>query len=407
MVPNRYKCSVLVVDDEPTVLTMLKAVLANDFEVETAPDAEEGRRAFERRGFDIVLADQQLPGQSGVQFLQWVRLHSPSTVRMLMTGTARLEDAVDAINCGQVRRFLFKPWRAEQLLQVMREEARQFLLERSHDQLLEELRRLNLELEQRVQDRTRELELANRQLQQRNLMLQRMALTDALTGLPNRRGMDRLADNELKRRLRNPSPLALALIDADHFKNINSRYLLSGGDHVLTWLAHTLSNSVRTVDYVGRVGGEEFMLLAPETNYDGAAILSERIRQTVEKSHTTFHGENIRITVSVGMVVVEADAVFPYEHIRHTAAEALSEAKGRGRNRCVLRTLTANSTPAPPPAFDGRDVEEPEETESPSCPRHPRPGRSGRGAYRADGVRGRSEAREGPGVRAGAWLGGR
>src|SRR5439155_8413834 len=130
-------------------------------------------------------------------------------------------------------RYIFKPWRTEELLETLRSAARTFLLERSHQQLLEELRQLNLELEKRVQERTRQLEEANHELEQKNKMLERLALTDPLTGLPNRRAMDRLAEKELRRRDRYPSPLALALIDVDHFKEINSRHLLPGGDQVL------------------------------------------------------------------------------------------------------------------------------------------------------------------------------
>src|SRR6202040_3405420 len=100
--------------------------------------------------------------------------------------------------------------------------ARSFLLERSHEQLLDELRRLNLELEERVQQRTRELEEANHELEQKNKMLEKLALTDPLTGLSNRRAMDRLAERELRRRdRRHHGPLSLGLIDVDHFKDIN------------------------------------------------------------------------------------------------------------------------------------------------------------------------------------------
>ena len=138
-------------------------------------------------------------------------------------------------------------------------------------------------------------------------MLQKMALTDALTGLPNRRAMDRLAKTEVLRRARTPAPLAVALVDADNFKSINTRFLLPGGDHVLVWLGQTLVNAVRTIDTVGRVGGEEFMVVAPETDHDGAPTLAERIRRTVELGETEFNGEPIRLTVSVGMVVAEAE----------------------------------------------------------------------------------------------------
>src|SRR5207253_6999591 len=130
------------------------------------------------------------------------------------------------------------------------------LLERSHEQLLEELRRLNQDLENLVQLRTQQLEEANRQLQYKNSILERMALTDPLTGLPNRRAMDRLVKTELQRRTRHPAPLALLIVDADDFKSINTRFLLPGGDHALIWLAQLLAQTVRTVDSVGRIGGE-------------------------------------------------------------------------------------------------------------------------------------------------------
>lgn len=326
-------------DDEPAIRGLLTELLANDFEVLTAPSAEAARELLQRRPVDIILTDQQLPGQSGVQLLEHVCLHWPQTIRIMMTGLGRLEDAVDAINCGRVHRYLFKPWKTDQLLYTLQHAARSHRLERSHEQLLDELRRLNLELEQRVRQRTHEMEEANRQLQQKNSMLKKMALTDSLTGLPNRRAMDRLAKSELLRRSRYPGPLALGIVDADHFKDINSRHLLSGGDHALTWLAHTLALSARTVDTVGRIGGEEFMVVAPETDADGAWTLAERMRLTVEQGSTTFADATITLTISVGMVVAPAGVPVSYDQLRHAAAATLAEAKATGRNCSVLRVL--------------------------------------------------------------------
>jgi len=265
-----------------------------------------------------------------------------------MTGLGRLEDAVDAINCGRVHHYLFKPWKADQLLHTMRQAARTYLLERSHAQLLEQLRRLNVELEHRVQTRTHELEDANRQLQQKNLMLKKMALTDSLTGIPNRRAIERLAKQELVRCARYPGPLALGLVDADNFKQINSLHLLSGGDHVLTWLGQALAKAVRTVDTVGRVGGEEFMIVAPETDLEGATILGERVRQTIANGSTDYNGATIQITISVGIAVAPSGDSVRFDQLRHAAAAALNEAKSLGRNRCVLRVLPPH--PEPPAA---------------------------------------------------------
>jgi diguanylate cyclase (GGDEF)-like protein len=336
-----YKCSILAVDDEPLVLTTLEKTLANEFELLTAASAEEALQVLASRSVDLVLADQKLPGMSGVHLLAQVKKQSPHTVRLLMTGMARFEDAVEAINTGQVSRFLVKPWSRDDLLDLLRESSRSVLLEKSHDDLLEKLQRLNGELEERVAQRTRELQEANHELQQKNWMLEKLALTDPLTGLPNRRAMDRLSRTELRRRQRYPSSVALGLVDVDHFKSINERYLLPGGDHVLTELGKVLVGSVRTIDSVGRIGGEEFQIVAPETSEEGATILAERIRSTVEATPFVYSGEEIRITVSVGFAVAEADMAAEYDEMKHIAAQCLAEGKNTGRNRCVIRCVKA------------------------------------------------------------------
>jgi diguanylate cyclase (GGDEF)-like protein len=328
-----------VVDDEPAILQTLRRLLSAEYDVHTAESAEAAQQVFAHCPIDLVLVDQNLPGMSGVQFLEWVQQHSPHTVRLMMTGLARLEDAVDAINCGQVYRFLFKPWRTQELKQVLLGASRTFLLERSHEQLLEQLRQLNLQLEDRVQQRTRELEAANHQLQQRNLMLEKLALTDPLTGLPNRRAMDRVAKSELRRRNRYPGSLALGVVDIDNFKEINRRYLLPGGDQVLITLARTMAASLRTVDSFGRIGGEEFEVVAPETTTEGAQVLAERIRVAAERCRPVYQGESIFVTVSVGFAVAEEGVAADYEQMKHVASAALAEAKAAGRNRSIVSPL--------------------------------------------------------------------
>jgi diguanylate cyclase (GGDEF)-like protein len=337
---TQQKCSLLVVDDEPYILTTLTAFLSKEFEVLSADSAEAACDFFAHRDINLILTDQKMPGMSGVQLLEWVRERSPKTVRLLMTGFAELEDAVDAINRGKVYRYLFKPWRADELLQILRDACRTFKLERHNEELLGELRQLNLELEHRVEDRTHKLQEANHELQQKNLMLEKLALTDPLTSLPNRRAIDRLAEAEIRRRARYPSPLALGFIDADHFKQINCRYLLPGGDQVLVDLAKILSASVRTVDTVGRVGGEEFMVVAPETSLEGAIVLGERIRSAVAEHRFLYKGEQIPVTVSAGFAVVDATVPAEYDQLKHMSASALAEAKSGGRNRSVVQAFS-------------------------------------------------------------------
>jgi diguanylate cyclase (GGDEF)-like protein len=320
-------------------LGTLATLLSNEFEVLTADSGLAAQAMFARRQVDIVLTDQRMPQMTGVHLLEWVRQNHPKTIRLLMTGFAELEEAVQAINRSEIYRYLFKPWHTDELLQILHQAARTFLLERSHEELLEELRRLNLQLEERVQQRTRELEEANHELMQKNKMLEKLALTDPLTGLPNRRAMDRLAERELRRRDRYPSPLSLALIDVDHFKKINDLYLLPGGDQVLVEMGKSLMASLRTVDFLGRIGGEEFLVVAPETNLAGATSLGERIRSSVEAHVFTYKESIIKVTVSIGIAVGEAGIPADYDQMKHVAAAALAEAKFSGRNRCVLQSL--------------------------------------------------------------------
>jgi diguanylate cyclase (GGDEF)-like protein len=133
--------------------------------------------------------------------------------------------------------------------------------------------------------------------------------------------------------------LSLGLVDADHFKNINSTYLLSGGDHVLTWLGQVLQSSIRGSDAIGRVGGEEFMVVAPGTDLSGAQVLGERLRGNVETGRTAYNGKPIHVTVSVGFAVADSASVVGYERLREAAAAALAEAKAQGRNRVVIKVL--------------------------------------------------------------------
>lgn len=338
---TRYRCSVLAVDDEPAVLAVLAAQLATDFEVVTAPTAERARAILADRSVDVVISDLQLPDENGLNLLDWVRRTVPRTARVLLTGAARVEDAVDAINHSQVHRLVLKPWRSEDLLQTLRTISRQLLLERSHEQLLDELRKLNLELEQRVHTRTLELEQALLQLQQKNQLLEKMAATDPLTGLPNRRAIDRIARTEMQRRVRLPAPVAVVMIDADYFGRVNKSYSQTAGDQVLTWLAGLLQSSIRSSDSVGRVGGEEFLVVAPGTDVIGAEILADRLRTSVAAAQTVYGNQTIRMTISLGVAVADAGTPAGYEQLREIAAEALKEAKEGGRNRAVIRVVAS------------------------------------------------------------------
>lgn len=334
---TRYKCLVLVVDDDPHVLELLRAQLEGEFEVLTAETAEQAREILAHRSVDMVLTDLQLPGEPGLSLLDWLRRTMPRISRLLLTGTARLEDAIDAINQAQVHRLILKPWRREDLVQALRAVARNLMMERSHEQLLDELRQVNQELEQRVQERTQQLQATLKELEKKNLFLEKLAITDPLTGLLNRRGLEIIVRKELARRQRQPQPLALLMIDIDHFKQINSEYLHLGGDHVLVWLAGLMQQSIRTEDSLARIGGEEFVIVAPGINLFGTEVLAERLRTNVANMETQYQGRPIRITISIGAAVVDAETAVDFRELLELAAAALREAKQNGRNCSVVR----------------------------------------------------------------------
>ncbi len=344
------KCSLLVVDDEPYILPTLTALLADEFEVLTANSAEVAQEVLSRRPVDLILTDQRMPKQTGIQLLEWVRQHHAATLRLLMTGYGELDDAIDAINRGHVYYYLLKPWRTEDLLQVLRNAADKVRLERSRDDLLAQLRQLNQELESRVAERTRELRDANTLLEQRTRELERLILIDPLTGLFNRRAVEGLAVAEVRRHNRYGNPLALGIIDVDYFKRINTEFDLPGGDEALKELSRILTTSLRDVDSVGRIGGEEFLIIARETNAEGAGALAERIRSTVATTPIEYRRSRISITVSLGFAAAEDGVQSDFAAMYQLAAGALSSAKREGRNCFVVRRVGDAGPGLPAPA---------------------------------------------------------
>jgi diguanylate cyclase (GGDEF)-like protein len=336
---NVNRCTILLVDDEMGILLPWRGLLADEFDVLVASSAREAQALFGQRDIDIVLTDQRMPGMTGVELLEWVLANHPRTQRLLMTGYGELEDAVDAVNRGQVFRYLFKPPQLDALREALRAAARIRQLEREYQRVLRELSELNVQLEVRVSQRTRELEEANRELEQRTKTLEKFALTDALTLLPNRKAVDHFIERELYLCRRFPAPLAVALIDVDFFKSINTKYHHPGGDHVLRELARRMEGALRKIDVLGRRSGDEFLLIAPQTHRAGALVLAERLRALVEGHAVTYQGHTIPLTLSIGLAVVEAGRAVDYHQVDLAAAAALARAKANGRNRVEVEVV--------------------------------------------------------------------
>ncbi|MCW7540468.1 sensor domain-containing diguanylate cyclase [Aquabacterium sp. A7-Y] len=190
------------------------------------------------------------------------------------------------------------------------------------------------DLEQRVAQRTEELNGALRELSDANAVLQQMNVLDGLTGVKNRKHFDERLDSELKSQARTGRPLSLLLIDIDHFKSVNDTHGHLAGDACLRAVAGAIAASLfRPGDEVSRYGGEEFAVVLPETPAPGAAALAERIRSAVEQLQLHWEqGERIPLTVSIG--VAQAKPGQGAVPLIATADAQLYRAKHEGRN-CV------------------------------------------------------------------------
>ncbi|MBI3545264.1 MAG: diguanylate cyclase [Gammaproteobacteria bacterium] len=183
--------------------------------------------------------------------------------------------------------------------------------------------------------------MAERLMKHQN-KLQELSTHDGLTDLYNRREFDNRLREETLRARRYNKPFSVLMLDIDHFKNVNDRYGHQAGDEVLITVADLIRLNVRPVDSVCRYGGEELTVILPETSGDGARILSERIRATIEESLTaTPQGDVIRVTVSIGI------ATFPHDAdtgaaLVNAADRALYAAKQDGRN--LVRSCLNNNT---------------------------------------------------------------
>jgi diguanylate cyclase (GGDEF)-like protein len=161
---------------------------------------------------------------------------------------------------------------------------------------------------------------------------------DVLTGCLNRRALMKLAAHEVARSERSGMPLTVVVIDLDHFKLVNDNFGHAGGDATLCALVALLQNRLRSVDVVARIGGEEFLLLLPDTDAMSGAKVVEGLRQAVEAMRVEFEGREIMVTMSAGVTqgLPRSDS---WTSMMNRADRALYDAKSAGRNRVVVDEL--------------------------------------------------------------------
>lgn len=179
----------------------------------------------------------------------------------------------------------------------------------------------------------KQLESANAELQARQKDLQRLTRLDGLTGLYNRSTFVELTREELARAQRQGSATSILLLDLDLFKHVNDTWGHPAGDAVLKNVAAVANNSVRSTDLVGRLGGEEFIILLPNTTMDAARKLAEKLRANLQRTPTAWEQGLINSTVSVGVASTTAAENRDFDHLYTSADKALYTAKEKGRNR--------------------------------------------------------------------------
>ncbi len=324
---------VLCVDDDVTLLNALRTLLCKHLGQGYVVDvAESGEEALEiqaelaQQGNElcVIISDYIMPDMHGDELL--VRMHqlSPRTMKILLTGQSELNGVKRAINDANLYRFLEKPFDNDDLVLTVRTAVHAYAQQCALEQQNKELRQINATLEQLVEARTAELK-------EKNLELERLSVTDKLTGLFNRLKLDQILEQQLVHSQRYSACFALILLDIDKFKAVNDQFGHQAGDQVLCVIAQILRQCSRASDLVGRWGGEEFLIVLAETNQDGAMVLAEKLRQTVEEYDFPVAGHK---TASFGVTVYRSGDTI--ESMMARVDAALYRAKDGGRNRVEL-----------------------------------------------------------------------
>jgi len=201
--------------------------------------------------------------------------------------------------------------------------------EKENSQLLESQKQLSL-----MTEKLQELEVEADSLRSNLKVAHDKALSDALTGLPNRMAYDDRIMIEYNRWHRYKSPLSLVIWDIDLFKTINDTYGHKAGDKTLAIVAQLLSTNCRETDFIARYGGEEFVMLLPNTTSAQALIVAEKIRPIIANSGFNYHGESIKLTISCGISQFSEDD--QQETAFERADQALYLSKEQGRNKCSV-----------------------------------------------------------------------
>jgi diguanylate cyclase (GGDEF)-like protein len=300
---------ILCVDDEQSILDGFKRVLRKQFDLTTHTSGAAGLLAIQEKGpFSVVISDMDMPGMNGVDFLAKTREVAPDTVRIMLTGKADLQVALDAVNEGNIFRFLTKPISPDVLAKSLEAGCRQYQLVKNQSLYLSHLKEL--------------------------------ATVDELTGVANRRAFNERFEEEWMRAMRSQEKLTVALVDIDFFKKYNDQYGHIPGDKCLRAVAQAISGTLmRSTDFFARYGGEEFALVLPFTA--GPRDLLEKCRLAVEQlavKHEAINRGYVSVSIG-GASLTTANGFYSATDFLEAVDHELYQAKEAGRNRVSFADL--------------------------------------------------------------------
>ncbi len=316
------KLRVLAVDDDPVSLRLLVTLLKRDgHDVLTARDGKEALAVYLEKGAQCVITDWMMPEMDGLMLCRQLRRtqEGRKLYLLILTGRTEEERIVEAFRAG-VDDYIVKPFRPELLRARIQPALRVIQLQEDNDQQVREKERLN-----------RQLDIEKRKFKA-------AAMTDALTELPNRRYAMKRLEKEWSNCQRAETSFSVVMLDIDHFKRVNDTWGHDVGDVVLKATARAIQSVLRRGDTCARIGGEEFLIICPNTSsVEGAMNVAERIRVAIEANRIDAGEFSGRVTASLGVGMLSKDTP-SIDSILKMADEAVYVAKDEGRNRTVFGT---------------------------------------------------------------------
>ncbi len=315
---------ILVAEDDPVSRRVLEAFLLKwGYQVTTACNGEEALHILESEDAPrLAVLDWMMPGMEGVQVCAKIRStpgSRPYVYILLLTARTQKEDLLAGMEAG-IDDYLTKPFDAQEL-------------------------RARLHVGQRIVNLQDQLIGAREELRYR-------ATHDALTGIYNRGEIIEALDRERARQARDGGSFGIIIADLDHFKRVNDTYGHAAGDAVLRETTVRMKGCVRSYDFVGRYGGEEFLLVVPSSDAAGTLALAERIRQSMQSSPVTTDAGEINVTISLGVAASTHACPFDTQELLLRADQALYRAKENGRNRVQLTAAQDTAASAQPLSRD-------------------------------------------------------